>query len=70
MRGLLQKLAWFLWGNEVLPILLNPLRRKTQQVSTDGVYDTRACHHVLKNKGTTPSIPLRSNAGYLGGRAS
>ncbi|PCS23486.1 Mobile element protein [Candidatus Enterovibrio escicola] len=36
--------------NEVLPTLLNPLRRKIQQVSTDRDYDTKACHHVLKNK--------------------
>jgi hypothetical protein len=28
--------------NEVLPTLLNPLRRKIEQVSADGAYDTRA----------------------------
>ncbi|PCS23383.1 transposase [Candidatus Enterovibrio escicola] len=33
----------FVGDNEVLPILLNPLRRKIQQVSADGSYDTRAC---------------------------
>ncbi|WP_097355910.1 transposase [Candidatus Enterovibrio escicola] len=43
--------------NKVLPILLNPLRRKIQQVSADGAYDTKACNHVLKNKGITLSIP-------------
>ncbi|PCS23576.1 Mobile element protein [Candidatus Enterovibrio escicola] len=50
--------------SEVLPILLNSLRRKIQQVSADRSYDTRACHHVLKNKEITPCIPPRSNAGY------
>ncbi|PCS23235.1 Mobile element protein [Candidatus Enterovibrio escicola] len=40
----------FVGDNKVLPVLLNPLRRKIQQVSADGIYDTRACHHVLKNK--------------------
>ncbi|GAB5992026.1 hypothetical protein AE1304_14850 [Aeromonas enteropelogenes] len=29
--------------NEVLPMLLNPLRRKIKQVSADGAYDTKAC---------------------------
>ncbi|PCS21510.1 Mobile element protein [Candidatus Enterovibrio escicola] len=36
--------------NAVLSIFLNPSRRKIQQVSADGSYDTKACHHVLKNK--------------------
>ncbi|PCS21416.1 hypothetical protein BTN49_2955 [Candidatus Enterovibrio escicola] len=36
---MLQRLAQFLWvDNEVLPTLLNPLRRKIQQVSADGAY--------------------------------
>ncbi len=30
--------------NEVLPTLLNPLRRGITQVSADGAYDTKACH--------------------------
>ncbi len=50
--------------NEVLPTFINPLQCKIQQVSANGAYDTRACYHVLKNKGITPSIPLRINAGY------
>ncbi|WP_150138144.1 transposase [Candidatus Enterovibrio escicola] len=50
--------------NEVLPIFLNPLRRNIQQVSANGAYDTRAGHHVLKNKGITHGIPLRSNPRY------
>ncbi|PCS22881.1 Mobile element protein [Candidatus Enterovibrio escicola] len=37
--------------------MLNLLRRKIQQVSADGVYNTRACHHVRKNIGITFSIP-------------
>lgn len=50
--------------NEVLPTLLNPLRRKIKQVSADGAYDTKACHRVLKSKGIKPTIPPRSNAGF------
>lgn len=50
--------------NEALPTLLNPLRRKTAQVSADGAYDTKACHQVLRRKGIKPTIPPRSNAGY------
>ncbi len=46
--------------NAVLPTLLNPLRRKIQQVSTYGTYDIKACHHVLKNKGITLSIYLET----------
>ncbi|PCS23080.1 Mobile element protein [Candidatus Enterovibrio escicola] len=43
---------------------LTHLIQKIQQVSANGAYDTRACHHVLKNKGITPNISPRSNAGY------
>ncbi len=49
---------------EVLPSLLNPLRRKEHSVSADGAYDTRKCHEVLQNKDCTPLIPPRKNAGY------
>ena len=28
----------------------------------DGVYDTRGCHSLLKNKGIKANIPLRNNA--------
>ena len=48
--------------NEVLPTLLNPLRRKIEQVSGDGAYDTRACDALLKNKGIKATIPPRKNA--------
>jgi hypothetical protein len=50
--------------NEVLPTLLNPLRRKIAQVSADGAYDTKDCHKLLKRKGCKPTIPPRKNAGY------
>ena len=50
--------------NEVLPALLNPLRRKIFHVSADGAYDTKECHAVLRKKGISPSIPPRSNADY------
>ncbi|PCS21736.1 Mobile element protein [Candidatus Enterovibrio escicola] len=50
--------------NEVLPTLLNPLRRKRQQVNVDGVSNTKACHLLLKNKGISPSIPPQSNSEY------
>ncbi len=33
--------------NEVLPTLLNPLRRKITQVSADGAYDTKGCYQLL-----------------------
>ena len=49
--------------NEVLPTLLNPLRRRIKQVSADGAYDTKECHKLLRRKGAKPTIPPRSNAG-------
>ncbi|PMF25218.1 IS5 family transposase, partial [Vibrio splendidus] len=48
--------------SEVLPTLLNPLRRKIDTVSADGAYDTKSCYETLKNKGSTPLIPPRKNA--------
>jgi len=50
--------------NEVLPTLLNPLRRRIAQLSADGAYDTKACHKLLQRKDCKPTIPPRSNAGY------
>ncbi|WP_190319970.1 hypothetical protein [Candidatus Enterovibrio escicola] len=41
--------------------MLNPLRQKISQVSTDGTYDIE---DVLNNKGITPIIPPLSNVGY------
>ncbi|TMX14577.1 IS5 family transposase [Aeromonas salmonicida subsp. achromogenes] len=48
--------------NEVLPTLLNRLRRKIEQVSADGAYDTKECHALLKRKGARATIPPRKNA--------
>ncbi|MCW4446364.1 IS5 family transposase [Vibrio splendidus] len=48
--------------SEVLPTLLNPLRRKILTVSANGAYDTKICYKTLKNKGCTPPIPPRKNA--------
>ncbi|WKE64618.1 IS5 family transposase [Gallaecimonas kandeliae] len=50
--------------SEVLPGLLNPLRRRIDQVSADGAYDSRACHRLLQRKGAKASIPPRKTAGY------
>lgn len=49
--------------NEVLPTLLNSLRRGIRQVSADDAYDTRACHSLLQRKGCKVTVPSRSNAG-------
>jgi IS5 family transposase len=48
--------------SEVLPTLLNPLRRKITAVSADGAYDNKNCHEILKKRGGTPLIPPRKNA--------
>ncbi|MGR5444461.1 IS5 family transposase [Vibrio jasicida] len=50
--------------SEVLPTLLNPLRREIDVVSADGAYDTKSSHNTLKNKGCTPLIPPRKNAAF------
>ncbi|HHY0446973.1 TPA: IS5 family transposase [Vibrio parahaemolyticus] len=50
--------------SEVLPTLLNPLRKKIDSVSGDGAYDTKECHKVLQRKGITPLIPPRKNVGF------
>jgi len=48
--------------SEILPTLLNPLRRKIKQVSAAGTYDTKDCYKILINKGIAPCIPPRKNA--------
>ena len=48
---------------EVLPTLLNPLRRKLGSVYADGAYDTKASHQLITQKGATACIPPRKNAG-------
>jgi len=47
--------------NEVLPTLLNPLRRKLEQVSADGAYDTNECYGLLNKKGAKVTMPQRKN---------
>ncbi|WP_270670643.1 IS5 family transposase, partial [Aeromonas sp. QDB04] len=48
---------------EVLPTLLNPLRRQLGTVYADGAYDAKACHELITRKGATACIPPRKNAG-------
>ena len=48
--------------SEVLPTLLNPLRRKVTALYGDGAYDAKSCHETLKKKGCTTLIPPRKNA--------
>ncbi len=48
---------------EVLPTLLNPLRRKLGHVYADGAYDSKASHQLISHKGATACIPPRKNAG-------
>lgn len=48
---------------EVLPTLLNPLRRKLGRVYADGAYDSKASHQLISRKAATASIPSRKNAG-------
>lgn len=50
--------------SEVLPTLINPLRRKIAKVSADGAYDTRECHRLIANKQAVAVIPPRKNAGF------
>lgn len=64
LRAQIEKLRRMLFGNEVLPTLLNPLRRKIEQVSADGAYDTRACYALLQKKGAKATIPPRKNAAF------
>ena len=48
---------------EVLPTLLNPLRRKLGRVYEDDAYDSKASHQLISHKGATACIPPRKNAG-------
>jgi hypothetical protein len=48
---------------QVLPTLLNPLRRKLGHVYADGAYDSNASHQLIARKGATACIPPRTNAG-------
>ena len=55
--------------NEVFPSLLNPLRRKIEQVSADGAYDTKACHALLRRRGQG-HYPTEKECGTVGRGAS
>ncbi|WP_409010854.1 IS5 family transposase [Aeromonas veronii] len=48
---------------EVLPTLLNPLRRKQGRVYANGAYDNKVSHPLISGKGTTTCIPPRKNSG-------
>ncbi len=48
---------------EVLPTLLNPLRRKLGRVYADDTYDSKASHQLISRKGATACIPPRKNTG-------
>ncbi len=48
---------------EVLPTLLNPLRRKLGRVYADGAYDSKDCHQLISRKRATACIPPRKSAG-------
>ncbi|WP_341501461.1 IS5 family transposase [Gallaecimonas sp. GXIMD4217] len=50
--------------NEVLPFLLNPLRRRIERVSADGAYDSKGCHRLVMRKGARAVIPPRKTAGF------
>lgn len=48
---------------EVLPILINPFRRKLGHVYADGAYDGKTSHQLISRKGATACIPPCKNAG-------
>ncbi len=48
---------------EVLPTLLNPLRRKLGRIYADGAYDSKASHQLITRKEATACIPPRKSAG-------
>ncbi len=49
---------------EVLPTLLNPLRRKLGHVYADGAYDSKASHQLISRKGRQPVSRLARARGY------
>ncbi len=50
---------------EVLPTLLNPLRRKLGHVYADGAYDTKACHRLIASKGGERLYPAPQGRGVM-----
>jgi len=56
------------WGDsELLPGLLVQVEGEIAQVSADGAYDTRACHHAIAQRGAKATIPPREGAALWGG---
>ena len=51
---------------EVLPTLLNPLRRKLGHVYADGAYDSKASHQLISHKGAAACIPAPQERGVMG----
>jgi hypothetical protein len=50
------------YDSEVLPELLEAVDAEVEQVSGDGVYDTRRCYEALKARGIRAGIPPQKNA--------
>ncbi len=48
---------------QVVPTLLNPLRRKLGRVYADSAYVSNASHQLISRKGATACIPPRKSAG-------
>ena len=48
---------------EVLPTLLNPLRRKLGHVYADGAYDSKASHQLISHKGGGSLYPASQERG-------
>ena len=48
---------------EVLPTLLNPLRRKLERVYADSAYESTASNQLVSRKGATACISPRKNSG-------
>ncbi len=48
--------------SEVLPTLLDLLRREVTTVYSNCAYSKKSCYEILKKKGHSPLIPPRKNA--------
>ncbi len=49
---------------EALPNLLNQTRRRINEISGDGAYDTRQCYEAIRIKQAVPLIPPREGAAF------
>lgn len=47
---------------EVMPNLLKQTHRKIRKISSDGAYDTKACHEAVRRKRALVLIPPREGA--------